>query len=121
MIFRQRLPQQCVKDVLFVIHGFFHMTTNQITNKLAGGFIGFLEKVRTYAERLCEPPQEAWQSSLSGAGISGLLRCARMTVIEVLSPVWHSLCMALSNPFHERKGKISKEDPKNKGTMLWSR
>ena len=25
----------------------------------------------------CEPPQEAWQSSLSRGGISGLLRCAR--------------------------------------------
>jgi hypothetical protein len=32
---------------------------------------------RIYAQRHCEPPQEAWQSSLSGGGISGLLRCAR--------------------------------------------
>jgi hypothetical protein len=32
---------------------------------------------KTYAQRHCEPPQEAWQSTLSAGGISGLLRCAR--------------------------------------------
>ena len=34
-------------------------------------------EIRTYAHRDCEPPQEAWQSSLSNGGLFGLLRVAR--------------------------------------------
>jgi hypothetical protein len=40
-----------------------------MTMKMRGG--------RTYAHRHCASPQEAWQSSLSSGGMSGLLRCAR--------------------------------------------
>ncbi len=35
------------------------------------------KSIRTYPHRLCEPPQEAWQSSFFRGSMSGLLRCAR--------------------------------------------
>ena len=48
--------------------------------------INIVLKNKTYAHRHCEPPQEAWQSSLSRGSISGLLPASFLAVTMTKVP-----------------------------------
>ena len=63
----------------------------------------------TFFRDNCEPPEEAWQSSLSSGGISGLLRCARndkgfAQVLLIIKSRFHEKSMRIFAPANVGKG-----------------